>query len=29
MRRFDEWIATQVADRAVFEEVDLFTFSAG
>jgi ubiquinone/menaquinone biosynthesis C-methylase UbiE len=28
MERFDEWLATQPKDRPVFEEVDVFTFTA-
>jgi ubiquinone/menaquinone biosynthesis C-methylase UbiE len=28
MRRFDEWIASQATDGPVFEEVDVFTFTA-
>jgi ubiquinone/menaquinone biosynthesis C-methylase UbiE len=28
MKRFDEWVAGQTRDRPVFEEVDVFTFTA-
>jgi len=28
MNRFDQWLASQTADRPVVEEVDLFTFTA-
>jgi len=28
MERFDDWLATQTKDRPVYEEVDVFTFTA-
>ena len=28
MKRFDQWLAAQKADRPVIEEVDLFTFTS-